>query len=67
MLTEEKVATVEKAGGVLNLFSRHGLAGLVIGALFLMHGYTLFCVNKTMIELIMVSREMKTLIQERVR
>jgi hypothetical protein len=52
---------------VLNLFSRHGLAGLVIGALFLMHGYTLFCVNKTMIELIMVSREMKTLIQERVR
>jgi hypothetical protein len=63
--------TVEKEilnkTGPLSLFSRHGLAGLVIGMQFILIGYTLYAVNNTMTELIATNRELKVLIQSLVR
>lgn len=60
------VALADRAG-VMPLFGRHGLAGLVIGAQFLLIGYVLFTVNGTMTELIAVNRELKVLIQTLVK
>ena len=57
------VENFEQKGGAFALFSKHGLAGLVIGALFILHGYTLITLNGSLVELIGVIRELKAVVE----
>lgn len=51
---------------ILPLFGRHGLAGLVIGVLFLLVFYQMSKLNTSINENTAVLRELKTLIQVKV-